>query len=61
MLRFYWMKSVKMPNKTKPPVVTVSIVRGKGTPAMRAAWSRFWHRMFGQGGDPRNKVGDSSS
>ena len=39
------MKSVKMLNKTKPPVVTVSIVRGKGTPAMRATWSRFWRQI----------------
>jgi len=56
------MKSVKIPKTTsKPPVVTVSIVRGKVMPAQRVTWSRFWHRVFEQGDDPRNKAGDSSS
>ena len=51
-----------MTAKTKPKVkVVVSIVRGKGTPAMRAAWFRFWHRVFEQGDDPEKKAGDSSS
>ncbi len=54
--------SLKVSKTTsKPTVVTVSIVRGKGTHAMLAAWSRFWHRVFEQRDDPRTKAGDSSS
>jgi hypothetical protein len=39
------MKNVKEPNKTKLPIVTISIVQGKCTPAQvrqyRAAWARL--------------------
>jgi phosphoribulokinase len=39
------MKNVKVPNKTKSPIVTVSIVPGKGTLAQirqfRAAFARL--------------------
>ena len=34
--------------KIKTPVVTVSIVRGKGTPAMRAAWVCLWQGLINE-------------
>ena len=48
------MKSVNMSNKTNLPIVTVSIVRGKGTPAQIRQFRAAFARLLQMAQDGRN-------